>query len=120
MLTFYGYGNCDTCRKARKWLDAQGLEHRFVDITQSPPPPAVLRRALQAGYAVRELFNTSGVQYRQMKMKDRLATLSVSEAVTLLAKEGRLCKRPVVTDGAAVTVGFRPEAFEQTWRELGG
>lgn len=116
MITFYGYARCSTCRKARKWLDAHGIDHTFVDITTDPPDPATLESILDRGeYTMAELFNRSGVQYRELKMKDRLPGLSRGEAVALLAGNGRLVKRPIVTDGTRATVGFKEDRFESVW-----
>jgi arsenate reductase len=114
LLKFYGYDKCGTCRKARKWLDARGLIYQFVDITETPPPKALLRRLLKV-YDRKALFNTSGVQYRELGIKDRLPGLTDAAAVDLLADNGRLCKRPMVTDGARATVGFQEDVFAATW-----
>jgi arsenate reductase len=114
MLKFYGYRRCGTCRKALAWLDDHGVDYRFVDITETPPPKTLLRALLQE-HEPRALFNTSGQQYRELGMKDRLPTLSRSEAVDLLAANGKLCKRPLVTDGTRHTVGFQPDRFAAVW-----
>ena len=114
MLTFYGYDRCGTCRKARRWLDARGRAYRFIDITQQPPPRTLLR-ALSRTEGLKALFNTSGGQYRELGLKDRLAAMSDAEAIDLLAKNGMLCKRPMVTDGERHTVGFREDVFAGVW-----
>lgn len=116
MLTFYGYDKCSTCRNARKHLDAAGVEYRFIDITAAPPPKTLLRAILNAGdYALKDLFNKSGQLYREMKIKDRLPAMSESQAVDLLAKHGKLCRRPIVTNGKRHTVGYDAPAFSKTW-----
>lgn len=114
-IVFYGYKRCDTCRKAEKALQNAGKTFRFVDITEQPPPRAWLKRALQAGTRLQDLFNRSGVRYRELDMKDKLKGMSEAEALDLLAADGRLCKRPLVGDGQQITVGYRPEDFEQAW-----
>lgn len=114
MITFYGYRKCGTCRKAMAWLDEHGREYRFLDITETPPPKTLLR-ALLKEQPLRALFNTSGQQYRELGIKDRLPRMSAAEAVNLLAANGKLCKRPVVTDGARHTVGFKDDVFAATW-----
>jgi arsenate reductase (glutaredoxin) len=114
-LTFYGYTKCSTCRAAMKWFDGRDIAYRFVDITQTPPPRAVLGRALKGGYTLRQLFNTSGQLYRAMGVKDRLADMSQAQALELLAGHGKLCKRPLVTDGTRVTVGFDAAAMQRCW-----
>ena len=116
MIDFYGYDKCDTCRKARKWLDGRGVAYRAIPIVDRPPSGALLKKILKAGdYELKQLFNTSGQVYRQMKVKDKLASMSTDEAVGLLSGHGKLCKRPIVTDGQRHTVGFRPEVFEAVW-----
>jgi arsenate reductase len=114
MLKFYGHDKCGTCRKARQWLDGHGLAYTFIDITQTPPPKTELR-ALARQYGLKALFNTSGGQYRELGVKDKLPGMSEADAVTLLAGNGMLCKRPVVTDGTRRTVGFREATFAEVW-----
>jgi len=115
-LTFYGYKNCDTCRKAMKWLDQHEVPYCFIDITTDPPPAKTLQAILKPGdTTLPQLFNRSGQAYRQMNLKDKLPTMSESEAIELLASNGRLCKRPIATDNARHTVGFKPEMYEQVW-----
>lgn len=115
MLQFYGYSRCSTCTKAKKALAAAGVEFEEIDITAQPPPKALLKRLLAAGYRLPQLFNRSGVQYRELAIKDRLPKLSEAEALSLLAGNGRLCKRPIVTDGSRHTVGYDADAFAATW-----
>lgn len=115
MLTFYGYKKCSTCRNAEKALEAAGKKHAFVDITEAPPSKAELKRILaQSGLPVKKLFNTSGEQYKLLGVKDTLPTLTEAQALELLAGNGRLIKRPLVTDGTRSTVGFG-EDFAKTW-----
>jgi arsenate reductase len=116
VLTFYGYKKCSTCRNAEKALEAAGKKHAFVDITEAPPSKAELKRILaQSGLPVRKLFNTSGEQYKLLGIKDRIGSMSEAEALDLLAGNGRLIKRPLVTDGKKSTVGFDKEAFAEAW-----
>lgn len=116
MITFYGYDRCSTCRKAKQALNAADVAFREVDITEHPPPKKLLKSIFASGeYQLGDLFNRSGVQYRELGMKDRLKSMSDNEALDLLASNGRLCKRPIVSDGERATVGFRQPAFDQTW-----
>lgn len=114
MIKVYGYMKCGTCRKALKWLDGKGVEYQFIDITEKPPTKKLLKALLEE-YGLKRLFNTSGGQYRELGIKDRLATMSDAEAVDLLAQNGMLCKRPMVTDGARQTVGFKEDEFVAVW-----
>ncbi len=117
MLTFYGYRKCSTCRKAEKALEAAGKPLKFVDITETPPSKAELKRILtQSGLPLRKLFNTSGEQYKALGIKDKLPLMSEADALELLAGNGRLIKRPLVTDGKSSTVGHDTEAFSKAWK----
>jgi arsenate reductase len=116
MLRFYGYRKCDTCRKAEKALGKAGREYEFIDITEAPPDAAALKRIVrQSGAELKKFFNTSGVQYKELKIKDKAAGMGEAEILALLAGNGRLIKRPLVTDGARSTVGFDEAVFAKTW-----
>ena len=98
-LTLYTYANCDTCRRAVKWLNAHGIDFIEKPIRETPPSPAELRAMLQrlgGRSALRKLFNTSGVEYRKLKIGELLPTLAEPEALALLAGNGSLVKRPFV------------------------
>jgi arsenate reductase len=115
-LTFYGHPRCSTVKKAKVWLDAQCYTLKEYDLTENAPPATLLRKALkQDGMTLKKLFNTSGMQYREQCIKDKLETMSEAEAIDLLAGNGMLVKRPLVTDGKQVTVGFKAEVFEKVW-----
>lgn len=114
-MKFYGYKKCGTCRKAMKWLDGKNIAYDFIDITEQPPKQVELKRALSAGYQIKDLFNKSGGQYRELNMKDKLPEMPAGEALTLLAGNGYLVKRPICLDGDRATVGFREEAYDETW-----
>jgi len=117
MIKFYGYKKCGTCRKAEKFLDDLGLDYRFIDITLHPPSANALKQiARRAGVEPRKLFNTSGAQYRELKIKDRLGQLTDTEIFSMLAGNGRLIKRPLIDDGHSATVGFNEERFKEIWR----
>jgi arsenate reductase len=115
MLTYYGYKNCDTCRKAQKALKAAAVDFDDRDITTDPPSRSVLAAALKSGYAIRDLFNKSGVLYREMKMKDKIKVTPEAELLDLLAANGKLIKRPIVTDSKRFTVGYKEDAFAAAW-----
>ena len=100
MLRFYAYKGCDSCRKARKWLNAQGISFQEVAIREQPPTVAELALALEIKTSLKPLFNTSGVDYRQLAMKDRLPQMTTSEALIQLSENGNLVKRPFLIDPA--------------------
>jgi len=111
-LTVYWYPKCGTCRKAKKWLDDHGVDYDLVDIVENPPDAETIRRWVQqSGLDVRRFFNTSGQAYRQMGLKDQLPHMDEEAMIQLLASDGKLLKRPIVTDGERVTVGFTEASF---------
>ena len=113
MLTVYLYQNCSTCRNAKKWLQEKGIAFEEKAIRETPPSVEELSRA-EAKLGLSKLFNSSGNDYREMGMKDRLPTMSKEEAFTLLSAKGNLVKRPfVIGDGVALT-GFKPVEWEKT------
>jgi arsenate reductase len=115
-LTFYGYPKCDTCRKAKYWLEAAGQPLQYIDVVQNPPSEDELERIVTAsGYDISKFFNTSGEAYRALGLKDMLPSLSRADKLKLLASNGKLIKRPIVVSGDRVTVGFREEEFLQMW-----
>lgn len=117
MIKFYGYKKCGTCRKAALFLQRAGVDFEFIDITEHPPVAAELAAiAAHAKIPLNKLFNTSGVQYRELNIKQRLPALTEQQILALLAGNGRLIKRPLITDGKRATVGFDAAQFAQIWR----
>lgn len=117
MIIFYGYKKCSTCHKAEKALEKSGCEYAFTDITEKPPSKADLKSIQkQAGVPLRKLFNTSGGQYKALGLKDKVGSMGDEAIFDLLAKNGRLIKRPLVTDGRKSTVGFDEKVFKTAWR----
>ena len=108
MLTVYVYQKCSTCRDAVKWLRARKIDYQEKAIRETPPSAAELKAVLAAtGGDIRKLFNTSGVDYRELGMKDKLPRMSEAEALELLAANGNLVKRPFVTGDKKGLVGFK-------------
>ena len=115
-LTFYWYPKCGTCRKAKKWLDEKGIDYEAVHIVENPPSREELEKLYKkSGLELKKFFNTSGKKYRELGLKDKVKTASEEELLDLLASDGMLLKRPIVTDGEKVTVGFKEEIFAETW-----
>ncbi len=114
-LTVYTYSNCDTCRRAVKWLRAQEIAFVEKPIRETPPMTAELRTMLArlggAG-ALKKLFNTSGVDYRAQKISEKLPSLSEAEALELLAGNGNLVKRPFALGAGAKGAGL--VGFDET------
>ena len=116
MLNFFGYPKCSTCVNAKKVLSKLGREISEIDITTSPPSAKELRGLIdKSNRPYTDFLNRSGLQYRTLNMKEKVKTLPEDAVIKLLASEGRLIKRPIVTDGVRVTVGFSPEEFSKVW-----
>ncbi len=119
MFTLYGYKKCSTCCKAENFFKQKDLAYKFVDITENPPTAEELVFISErAGVPLKKLFNASGVQYRELKIKEQLPTLSDDDILVLLAGNGRLIKRPLVTDGTLATVGYKEQLFIDYWEPL--
>lgn len=109
----FHYPNCSTCKKAIKWLDAQGIEVEKIDIVERPPSKAQLKKVKKlAGLELRKLFNTSGQLYRGGGYKDELPNMSEDQALSELAAHGKLIKRPILLGSDVALVGFR----EADWK----
>ncbi|MGK0374524.1 MAG: Spx/MgsR family transcriptional regulator [Arenicella sp.] len=111
-MKLYQYPNCSTCRKAVKFLTENEAQFESIDITKQPPSQDELQTML-ANYQgdIRKLFNTSGMQYRQLNMKDKLPGMSTNQAIALLADNGKLIKRPFLINGDKGIVAFKQELW---------
>lgn len=115
-LTFYWYPKCGTCRKAKKWLEEHGKEINEIHIAEQPPSKEELKALYEkSGLDLKKFFNTSGMKYRELNLKEKLYHMSDDEQLELLASDGMLIKRPLTTDGEKVTVGFKEDQFEENW-----
>ena len=114
MVKVYCYSGCSTCRKALKWLRENGIEYEAVDIRQNPPALEELRKLhARSNLPLRRFFNTSGASYRELGLSQRLPEMSSEEQYALLAGDGMLIRRPLLSDGETVLVGFS----ETEWAE---
>jgi len=112
-MLFVCYSRCSTCAKAKKWLEGQRLAFDQRDIKGENPKAAELKDWHQkSGLPIKRLFNTSGIPYRQLKLKDRLALMSDDDCYDLLATDGMLVKRPVLIDGDTALFGFQESEWE--------
>jgi arsenate reductase len=113
MLKVYIYQKCSTCRDALKWLNDHSVAHKSIAIRETPPSVAELQKSLRHFDGnLRKLFNTSGIDYRAMGLKDQLPTMSETEALTLLSKNGNLVKRPFVIGDGVHLVGFDADLWK--------
>lgn len=116
-MLFVCYPKCTTCQKALNWLKARGLEPEVRDIKTQRPNEEELRTWYQAsGLPLKKFFNTSGLQYKALGLKDKLPGMSEEEQIALLATDGMLVKRPILVGDGFVLVGFR----EAQWAEKVG
>ena len=116
-IQFIHYPKCTTCKKAQKWLDDNGIAYEGIHIVEQTPSKEQLQAYYEtSGLPLKKFFNTSGVKYRELGLKDKLATMSDDEQLTLLASDGMLIKRPLVTDGKKLTLGFKESDFLETWK----
>lgn len=116
-LTFYWYPNCGTCKKAKKWLDEQKKDYTTIHIVETPPSKDKLLELIdKSGLPAKKFFNTSGKKYREQNIKEKIKDADTEEMAELLTSDGMLIKRPIVTDGQNVTVGFKEDIFEDTWK----
>ena len=108
------YPKCSTCQKAKKWLEEKGAPCELRDIKEDHPTAEELRAwRVASGLPLKRFFNTSGLQYKALGLKDKLPGMSEEEQLALLATDGMLVKRPLLVTETAVLPGFKEEA----WRE---
>lgn len=109
---FLCYDRCSTCKKAVKWLEDNNIEFDHRSITEQNPSVEELTKWFEmSGLPIRRFFNTSGIKYREMGLKDKVATSSNEELVELLATDGMLVKRPLLITDTKVVPGFRETEY---------
>lgn len=115
-MLFIEYPKCTTCKKAKKWLDDNGFSYTDRHIVENNPTADEIREWHQkSGLELKKFFNTSGLLYKSMNLKDKLPTMSDEEKYELLASNGMLVKRPVLVDGDRVLLGFKAEKWEDSF-----
>lgn len=116
MTTFYCYSKCSTCKKAEKWLKEQQVSYNKIDLVEQPLTKAqMLDFFAKSDQNLRYFFNTSGIDYRKMKLKDKIDTMSKEQAAELMSQNGKLIKRPLMVDDTKVTCGFNTAVYEKNW-----
>ena len=114
-VLFVNYPKCSTCQKAKKWLEAHQIDFTDRHIKEENPTKAELEAwQTHSGLPLRKFFNTSGLLYKEMNLKDRLKDMSEGEQLELLASDGMLVKRPVLVGDDFVLVGFKESQWEET------
>ncbi len=114
MVTLYWYPKCSTCRDAKKWLENHGQQVETVDMIQEVPAAQLLEKWIsESGLPLRRFFNTSGMKYRELGLKDKIDNYTLAEACQVLATDGMLIKRPIlVKDGRFLLNGFKEKEYE--------
>ena len=104
---FVWYPKCSTCQKAKKWLDENGIDYEIRDIVLKTPTAEELDEWInRSGLEIKKFFNTSGMKYKELGLKDKLETLSYQDKLCLLASDGMLIKRPLLI-GDVIIIGFK-------------
>ena len=114
-MLFIQYPPCSTCQKAKKWLDEHGISYTDRHIKENNPSYEELKLWYEmSGLPLKKFFNTSGLLYKSLNLKEKLPTMTEEEQLQLLSTDGMLVKRPIVVNGSTVLVGFK----EALWQEL--
>lgn len=117
VLKLIQYPRCTTCKKAEKWLKDEGIAYESINIVEQTPTKEELKAIWEkSGLSLKKFFNTSGMKYKELGLKDKLSSMSEDEQLELLASDGMLIKRPIVTDGEKVTLGFKETDFTESWK----
>lgn len=112
---FIEYPKCSTCKKAKKWLEENNIE--FVDrniVTDTPTQDELSEWIERSGQDIKKWFNTSGLKYKELNLKDKLVSMSDKEKIELLASDGMLIKRPLLISDKGIFIGFK----EEKWQEV--
>ena len=118
MLKFICYPKCTTCQKARKWLDDNGIKYEFRDIKlDNPTLDELTGWYKKSGLPLKKFFNTSGLLYKSLDLKNKLPTMSEDEMLKLLASDGMLVKRPLVIGEDFVLIGFKESDWMNNIKE---
>ena len=112
-MKFICYPKCTTCKKAPAWLDSKGLTYEVRDIkTENPTEAEITVWYKKSGLPLKKFFNTSGLLYKSMQLKDKLADMTEEEQIKLLSTDGMLVKRPILVTENTVLVGFKEKDYE--------
>ena len=117
MNLFLCYNRCSTCKKAKQWLEDNGIEYTYREISEKNPTEKELRKwHKKSGLPLKRFFNTSGLQYKALGLKDKLPNMSEDEQYALLSTDGLLVKRPLMITKDVVLVGFKEAEYEAAFK----
>lgn len=113
-MLFVCYSKCKTCQKAQKWLDHHGIAYQLRDIKiENPTIEELSQWYFKSGLPIKKLWNTSGLQYKALGIKDRISTMNEEEQLNLLSTDGMLVKRPILIDENFALIGFKESEWEE-------
>ncbi len=113
-MLFIEYPKCTTCKKAKKWLDDHNVEYTDRNIVEENPSYEELKEWYEkSGLPLKKFFNTCGMLYKEMKLKDKLSTMSEEEQLKLLASNGMLIKRPLLVGDDFIRLGFKEAEYSE-------
>lgn len=111
---FIEYPKCSTCQKAKKWLEQNNIEFEDRHIVENNPTKEELKKWIkQSGYDIKKFFNTSGMKYKELNLKEKLPNMTDDEKIEVLSTDGMLVKRPLIITDDLILVGFREKEWEQ-------
>ena len=111
---FIEYPKCSTCKKAKKWLEENNIE--FIDrniVSETPSIKELNEWIKMSNVEIKKWFNTSGLKYKELNLKEKLATMNDEEKIKLLSSDGMLIKRPIAYDGKNVVIGFKVDEWKE-------
>ena len=112
---FIEYPKCTTCKKAKKWLEDNGIKFEDRNIVEDTPTERELNEWInRSGQSIQKWFNTSGLKYRELNLKEKLPNMNDKEKIKILSSDGMLIKRPILVSDKEILIGFK----EEKWRDL--
>ena len=112
-VLFIEYPKCSTCKKAKKWLEDNNIRFKDRNIVENNPTREELRKWIkQSGYEIKKFFNTSGLKYKELNLKDKLLNMTDEEKIELLSSDGMLVKRPILISNNKILLGFKEIEWE--------
>lgn len=120
-VLFIEYPKCSTCQKAKKWLEQNNIEFDDRHIVENNPTKDELRKWInQSGYDIKKFFNTSGMKYKELNLKEKLPNMTDEEKIEVLSTDGMLVKRPLVITDKIILVGFKEKEWVSLLESEGG